>query len=146
MPKIDSTNPNSLIRSGIDAREEVEKSVSKRVQKRFGEHYTAGEIDHISNLDSSMFPPGFELDETTSNTFRSLARLSHCALKPAHLRSHRKIIGPIIVAIKKLIWKLVKVHLEPAFDGLQEFCSWMVYSQAKQVAEIDRIRKHSANQ
>jgi hypothetical protein len=145
MPNINSASSNSLIRSGVDTPAEVEQSVSLRLQKRLGEHYTTSEIEHISAMDSSLFPLDFELDETTSNTFRSLTRLSHCALKPAHLRSHRTIIGPVIVAIKKLTWKLVKVHLEHAFDGLQEFCSWMVYCQARQVVEIERIRKRSVS-
>lgn len=144
MTRIGSAGQNGLISSGIDNPAAVEHSISSHLQERLGEHYSTTEIEHISALDSALFPADFELNEVDSNTFRSLARLSHCALKPAHLQSHRKIIGPFIVAVKKLIWKFMKVHLEHAFDGLQEFCSWMVYNQAKQAAEIDHLKKRSA--
>jgi hypothetical protein len=133
-----------LIHSAPFDAADVERLISNRLEQRLDRNlkYTREEIEKITKLDRSLFPEDFQLNEEHSNDLRALASLSQCQLKPARsIRSHRPILGPLIVALKKITWKLIKVHLEEPFDGLQEFSARMVDSHAKQILETEQLKK-----
>ena len=97
------------------------------------QNYTEEEVNEIKSLNTSLFGKTTRIDLELSKTFRSLAKLSQCELKPStEIRSHRKIIGPVIVFLKKLSWPLIKAHLKNTLEGQQEFNSWTVYALAQQ--------------
>ena len=134
---------NALIKSGIADPRKIENHLKSELQRRLmdAQHYSDEEIRRITDLDTALFAYDFILSTKESERFRALTRLSHCALNPFQPTSHRKIIGPIIVCCKKAIWRFVQAHFEKAFQGIEEFCAWSVVSQAKQTAEIGRLRK-----
>ncbi len=104
-------------------------------------HYTSSEVVEIEELDRRLIPTDIDIDEGTTKKLRALCKLSQCELKPAReITSHRPFIGPIIVAIKKLSWPLIKIHLKEAFAGQQEFNSWAVYSIAENSVENIRLK------
>ena len=66
--------------------------------------------------------------------------LSQVELKPARqIKSHRRFIGPVIVGVKKLIYPLIKLHLKDVFQGLEEYCQWNVYQQARTAAALKKL-------
>jgi hypothetical protein len=122
---LDATNLNA----------ELEKELEARL-KRAGD-YDRREISAIEQLDRRLFPKDFKLSTEQTNSFRALCKLSQVELKPARaITSHRKVIGPLIVLLKRLSWPIFKVHLKDTVDGLQEFCAWSVYQQAQNVTEL----------
>ncbi len=127
-----------------DLEEAIERKLARRLSDSL--EYSFEEINRIRELDVRLFPPELELSEEQTNAFRAMASLSQCALKPSSVRSHRKFIGPVIVALKRITWQLVKVHLLSAFDALQELFSWMVYNQARQSAQIQQLTRQLAQE
>ena len=83
-----------------------------------------------------------ELDKQTSERFRALASFSQLELKPAReIKSHRKIIGPIIVALKRMSWPLIKIHLKDSFESLEQFSAWSLDTIAKQQVELENLKR-----
>ena len=121
----------------------LEQRVEQALQSRLDSSeysYSTKEIDRIAGLDSRLFPADFMLDKQTSEQMRALAMLTRCELRAnKEISSHRPLAGPVIVAVKKLLWRMMRVHLDDAFKGLQEFCSWSVTSQAQSLVKIQRL-------
>lgn len=104
--------------------------------------YSQAEIDRVSTLDFRLFPKNFVLEEESTKQLRALAALSQCELKdPREISSHRPVIGPVIVATKRLLWRIMRVFLRDSFAGIQEFNSWMLHSHAKLLLRVDSLEK-----
>lgn len=96
-------------------------------------HFNQSEIAEIAEYPFRLFPKGFALTANETTKMRAMATLSQCQLKPAAgITSHRRVIGPCIVFIKKLSWPFIKLHLKDTLAGIQGFQSWTV----KTVAEL----------
>lgn len=123
---------------GVDAaalEERVRQALERR--QRDSVEYPTEEIDHITALDRRLFTGGFELDEELTTRFRALSALSRCELRPIHqIKSHRPLLGPLIVRLKRLVFPLVAVHFKESFKSLQEFNSWSVANQAALAVEL----------
>ncbi len=120
-----------------------ETIIDTALANRLGSTYTLEEIERVTNLSRRVFPPDVDINEETLERFRALARLSQIQLRPAsQIKSHRKLIGPIIVFFKKLTFPFIQVHLKQPFEGLEEFASGLVYSLAKEVVEVERLKKN----
>lgn len=130
-----------LLRAGALDPQALEMRVSASLAQRQQTmpDYPQEEIDHISQLDRRLFPSGFELNEELTTRFRALSALSRCELRPLHqIKSHRPLIGPLIVKAKRLLFPLVAVHFKESFKALQEFNSWSVANQAALAVEVYR--------
>ena len=105
-------------------------------------HYTTAEIAQLEQLNSSVLPRGFELSLDDTETLRALAKFSQTTLRPAaEIRSHRPYIGRLIVALKRLSWPLVQLHLKDTIAGIREFNSRLVVQTARQMVELQLLRK-----
>ena len=104
--------------------------------------YSDEEIVRVSGLSKRLFHDGFCLNEDQTNRVRALCSLSQSTLKPANeISSHRKLIGPLIVFIKRLTWPLISVHLRDVFVGIQEFQSLAVETLAEQILATEELRQ-----
>ncbi len=93
-------------------------------------NYTAAEIAQIEILERKLFPQQ-KINKETSDLFRRLCSLSNIHLaEPREISSHRPVIGPVIVAIKKATYPFIRAHLKGLIEALGEFCAWSVYAQA----------------
>lgn len=121
---------------------QLEDRVTEALRTRLGAsngHYTIEEIEAVSRLKRTLFPPDFQLDQETSECFRTLVQFADVQLKPAQMiRSHRRFIGPLIVFIKKLTWPLIQIHLKDTINSAREFNARTVILLAKQQVEIRR--------
>jgi len=103
---------------------------------------TAKEIEQVAELDKSLFPKEFEISEDSRETLRVLCSYSRCELRSGReIRSHRRFLGPLIVFLKRLSWPLIRFHLKDTFESMQLFHSWVVYSHARQVVELEELRR-----
>ena len=123
----------------------LESSIRENLAVRLdGFNYTQAEIEQVANLDRALFPAGFVLEKDKCEELRVLARLSRCELKHSHMiTSHRKVLGPFIVAGKRLLWRIVRANLENHFSALEEFCSQLVESHARLIYEVEALKKRS---
>lgn len=136
-------NRGPLISSAPLDTPKLEERICKQLNARLDQdlNYSETEIRRISEMSRSLFPDTFELTEGQTNNLRALTNLSQCELRPAReIKSHRKILGPFIVAAKRVSWKLVKIHFDDTFKGLQEFCAKMVQSHAKLMLETENLK------
>ena len=112
----------------------VEENLADRIRQ--ASDYDQKEIKRVSSYNHRVLPEDFTLEFETGEKLRALAAFSQCELKPAReISSHRKIIGPIIVWLKRLTWPFVKVHLDQTFRAQQEFNSLMVECLADQISK-----------
>lgn len=93
------------------------------------------EMCSVAALDHRIFPRGFPLTEDSTNTFRSLTFYSRIELmQPSNLRSHRPLIGPIIVRGKQILWAVLRVLLKEMIEHQKHFNTQLVVHLAKQEA------------
>ncbi len=121
----------------------LEQRALGRLEKRLREQpeLTASEIVKVAELDKSLFPKDFEISEEARESLRVLCSYSRCELRSGRdIRSHRRFIGPAIVFLKRLSWPLIRFHLKDTFESMQLFHSWVVYSHARQVVELEKLR------
>lgn len=119
---------------------EVDEALRCRVDA--SEEYTWTETRDIARLERTLFPKEFEVENEPLERLRVLARLYRCEIQPPHaIKSHRKFIGPFIVAAKKLLWPVINLHMEPCLDQLQEFHSHLLYSHAMEIQRGSRLEK-----
>ena len=139
-----TVNPSTaLIVDGAGHFPGLEQRVDAALESRLRDNaeYSAQEIEIVSGLDRALFPREFEIDSSLFERVQLLAGFSNCALpKSYEIRSHRPVIGKAIVFAKKLAWRFTRAQLEDAFNGVQEFCSWMVHSYAKQAHELAEVK------
>ena len=113
----------------IDLEKRAKDALNSRLKS--AENYTLDEIAEISSLERKLFPQS-SIDKETTDLFRRLSALSNIKLTPSReITSHRKLIGPLIVAVKRISYPLIRVHLKRIFEALEEFCAWSVYAHAK---------------
>ncbi len=119
---------------------EIDEALRNRVNGN--EEYTWSEVTDIAELQRTLFPKEFEVESVALERLRVLARLYRCEIQPPHaIKSHRKFIGPCIVAAKKLLWPIINLHMEPCLDQLQEFHSHLLYSHAMEIQRGSLLEK-----
>lgn len=140
-----------FIFSGTHFAEDLQQRVLDSLRLRLGgdSHYTVEEIQKVSQLKSSLFPKDFVLDEENTDRLRLLSILSQSALPGEEkIRSHRPYLGPVIVFLKRIFWRILKGHLHGSFEALEQFNSLMLYGHARQLVRLkhmeDAIRSGSA--
>ena len=127
--------------NGIEHTEILEK-ISENLNARLTDatSYTVEEIERVSRLDRRLFPAKFRLTSADSERIRALCALSKTEIDPLRgITSHRPLIGPLIVGAKRLLWRSFKPLLDQTFDGIQEYNSWQIYSQAAQLRRIKEL-------
>ncbi len=128
VPFLRENSTNKLFRLDARAREALAERLEKRTNVNFEE------IEEVSTLSRRLFPVGLELDFRTLERFRALASFSQFQLLPhTQITSHRRFLGPIIVALKRLSWPILQVHLRKSFEGQQEFNARVVEALAHNV-------------
>ena len=80
-----------------------------------------------------------KLSKKRLEKLRRLCQLWEVNLKPAEITSHRKVIGPLIVAVKKLVYPILKVLLKETIKQQRDF-------NAAAVALIADLANESENQ
>lgn len=128
--------------------QEISSTLQIALENRLShsENYSQQEIDDVAQLNRKLFPKNFELDLKTYEHIARLCRFAHSGPpKFYEIRSHRKYIGPVIVAAKRIVWKIMQAQLKDSYAGFREFSSWMVYSHVAQLVEI-RSLKEQLNQ
>ncbi|MCB0346764.1 MAG: hypothetical protein KDD66_16730 [Bdellovibrionales bacterium] len=105
--------------------EQARTALSARLERSVD--YNQAEIEKVSRLSHRLVPKGISVDEHTSERLRALARLSQTELQPPiSLKSHRKIIGPVIVAAKRAIWPLLGALLKNFVEAQREYNSLLL--------------------
>ena len=77
------------------------------------------EISEVSEYSNRLFD--HELPPELCKEFRLLCLTAVKEPRPPVIRSHRPVIGPVIVFIKQLSWRILKVLLKDTIESQQMF-------------------------
>jgi hypothetical protein len=77
------------------------------------------ELKDVSDYTNRLFTHELPLD--LCNEFRLLCLTAVREPKPPVFRSHRPVIGPVIVFIKRLSWRILRVLLKDTIESQQMF-------------------------
>ena len=103
--------------------------------------YSELEIEDVRTLKTKLFPAKMEIGKETSDRMRALCKFSELKLEESgNYRSHRKVVGPIVVAIKRLLFPFVKFHVSSAISTVREFQICAVEQLAAQEAELWKLK------
>ena len=97
---------------------ELSGAVSARVEK--GE-YAVRDIEYISALKRPLATQTLKLSPDRLEKLRRLCQLWDIELKATHIESHRKILGPLIVAVKKMLLPILRVLLKDMIRQQRDF-------------------------
>ena len=123
--------------------QDFELDLQSRLTQRLeqDQEYSRDEIARVSACSPKICDNEFALKADEYERLRVLCILSQCALADSSkINSHRKIIGPIIVRAKRILWKIISSQLENTFSGIQEFSSWMLVSHIKTVEKVQKLQ------
>lgn len=83
--------------------------------------FTTKDITYISKLARPVLSGRFSAPAERLNRLRRLCQTWDIEIKPAEIKSHRPIIGPVIVALKRLIFPMLKILLKDFVKSQREF-------------------------
>ena len=138
--------PNFVLNAPAGLADALEAEVTRRLQARLASHasYSLAETETVTLMPHHFIAASAALSDKECERLRELAILSRCGLRylePIH--SHRKIVGPIIVAGKKLLWKLLYAQLRKQFDAMEEFNGAMVENLAREMSRTRDTGSHA---
>lgn len=123
------------------------KSISSKILERINfelkndQLFNEGEIDHIETIDLRLINKNSNISVKETDRLRTLAKLSNLQLKPAaHITSHRKYLGKLIVWLKRGSWPFINIHLKQQFTEIQEFAAETVKLLAAQSNDISSLQ------
>ncbi len=102
----------------------LENELSSNVQNKIKENeFSEDNVYYIKKLDLSLAKEGLEISDDRLDMLRQLCQLWYVDLIPRKITSHRKFIGPIIVAFKKALFPLIRYFLKDFISQQRKFNS-----------------------
>jgi hypothetical protein len=99
---------------------EIETSASKRMIEK---NFTAQDVLNISNRQLDLIPKNLSLSPERLEKLRRLCQLWEVDIRLGEITSHRKIIGPVIVAVKKVMFPIIRFMLKDLIREQRDFNS-----------------------
>lgn len=126
---------------------ELQSRIEKNLQARLHSHesYSKEEILQVSTNPYRLFPEGYRVNEDEEETLRALISRYRVSIRPPHgMKSHRKIIGPVIVSGKKFLWKVLDFFIRGTLEQMEDFQRILIRSHARQMVELRRLTELAA--
>ncbi|RMG40372.1 MAG: hypothetical protein D6719_11060 [Candidatus Dadabacteria bacterium] len=83
--------------------------------------FTADEVEYVRKVSLRPLKGRLEVRGRDLELLRRISKLSEVDLRPAVITSHRKILGPFIVAAKRLFYPILKVFLKDFIRQQKDF-------------------------
>ena len=111
---------------------ELETEVKKRVSERIAAgKYKREDVEYVKNLDLFPLTDASNLDSEMLERLRRVSQVWEVKLGYDEITSHRPVLGPIIVGIKKIIFPLVSLVLKKPLEQQRRFNAEVVSLLAK---------------
>lgn len=96
--------------------------IDERMKDRLKQgKYTIGELEGIRHFKLSLLPRTTKLTEERLEKIRKLSHLWEVDIRVSNITSHRPVIGPIIVAAKKILLPFIRLALADMIRQQREF-------------------------
>lgn len=96
----------------------LEDAVSAK--QKSGE-YTAEDVKYVQKLSLALAKGELRVSDESLEGLRRLCQLWDVDIKVYSISSHRKIIGPVIVAVKKLVFPILRVLMKEFINQQRTF-------------------------
>ncbi len=107
-----------------DKLDEVIKSVSEKVTERMARGEFAQEnVNYLKQHRLALLNHRLGVDDQILERLRYLAKAWDVKLLPTEFKSHRPVIGPIIVFLKRMAFPVLAVFLRPLIQRQRDFNS-----------------------
>ena len=88
-------------------------ALDEKVQSRIAAgEYSAADVSYISKMNLHLTSGSLDVSDKTLEKLRRLCQLWDVSLKNREITSHRKVIGPVIVGVKKMLFPILQVLLK----------------------------------
>ncbi len=122
---------------------ELAKTLKERVEAQIAaKHYTSNDVKYISMLKLALCNGDLVVNDEVLEQLRRLCQLWNIKLKPQNITSHRKFIGPFIVAFKKVFFAILSVLLKDVIREQRTFNANVVALLATAVNEKKLQKKN----
>lgn len=103
---------------------ELGRELEGRVASRLAaKSFREDEIEWVSKANFAPVQGPLQVSEAELNILRRLCQAWEVELRPGKITSHRPVVGPIIVAFKKLLFPVVHVFLKDLVRQQRDFNS-----------------------
>jgi hypothetical protein len=107
---------------------ELAGQLASRVEaRRAAGEFTPDNQRYIELLSRDVIKGGSRISARHSELLRRLCGLHQVTMQLHQVTSHRKYTGPIIVALKKILYRVVKPLMDPMLQQQREFNATAVY-------------------
>jgi hypothetical protein len=105
---------------------QVEAELLPRLRAKIQERIAAGdftedELHYVSKVNLELVNTALEVDEKTLEKLRQACQLWDIQFRPLNITSHRPVIGPIIVGLKKLCFPIVRLFMKDVIERQRLF-------------------------
>lgn len=83
--------------------------------------FAAKDVAYISTLERPVLNGHFKATSERLNRLRRMCQTWDIDIKLTEIKSHRPLIGPIIVALKKMLFPILKILLKDFVKAQREF-------------------------
>jgi hypothetical protein len=124
--------------------EEIMKEIHRRVlEKKQAGVYTDEEIQRITNLKNDLSPKNNERYSEMNLHLRKLHSNWDVAASAATITSHRKILGPILVVVKRIGFRLIRFFGSAFFTRQTEYNAATVRFNTVVLEELTRLTEEN---
>lgn len=103
--------------------EKIERRVAEKIAKG---HFSPEFIRAVATMQPGMPHGGLAVSEEDLEGLRSLCSLYEVELRPTKITSHRRLVGPIIVGAKRLIYPILRAFLGDTLRQQRDFNAQVV--------------------
>ena len=86
-----------------------------------GRAYTPDEAAYVAKVDLSAVKDPLSVSDRRLEKLRRLCQAWDIEIRPVNITSHRRIVGPLIVAAKKMIFPVLRLFLKDFIRRQKEF-------------------------
>lgn len=79
------------------------------------------EPERVAGISTAIASQSFTATPKRLEMLRSLCQIYSAGIQAGKITSHRKVVGPVIVFIKKILFRAVAALLGPSFERQREF-------------------------
>ena len=117
-----------------DIAHELEGAVAAKISAG---KFRAADVEYIARIDRGLVDGALEVSDSRLEMLRRLCRLWEVDLKAGEISSHRKILGPFIVAFKRLLLPMVRALFKDTLRQQRDFNAAAI----AMLTELSRERK-----
>ena len=112
-----------------------------RVQEKIKDKkFSWDNLKYIEKVHFFPVPEGISVSPERLERLRHLCQLWDVKLKPREITSHRKFIGPVIIAVKKLFFPIFHAFLKDTLHQQRSFNAAAIALLAELSEEIEKIK------